>query len=129
MAVAMCDALPGALVEQFWVIGEKGELVKAPVRRRGYITKVKYPNETFDNTAIRGVWIKFDADKSPELMHLSMLNLVRKADEGAMQRMRRDTDNEAADRYNLDIHKSPVSDKTGVYGEKRMSQKEAESLK
>jgi len=141
MSLSIPDVVPGAFVEHYFTDDPVNprKVVKLDKRRKGYITKVEYPdNQTFDSTTVTGVWVKFEAGKEAEKIQMRHLNLIRKADEASLNRLKRDSQNTTYDEYNLDIHKSPVtdrrgdhapsSDKTGVMGTKHMSPAEARKL-
>lgn len=123
MPLALCDATPGAYVEEYF--DKTGKPL--PVRRRGWITKVTYPDgAAYDNSMIDKVFVLFDQEKGPEPVKLSTINLVRRADEAALSRIKQAEQDEKAGEIlaTLDdggeenpknvlgsIHKSPARDR------------------
>lgn len=150
MPLALCDAVPGAYVEEYFDKAGK----PLPVRRRGWITKVVYPDDSaFDNSRIDKCMVLFDAEKGAEDVKLSTINLVRRADEAALARIKQAEQDEKAGEIlaTLDqdgeenpknvlgsVHHSPVkrgkgvvTDRSGVEPPKNgkgLSPKDAENL-
>lgn len=136
MPLSITDAVPGAYVEEFF--DEKG--AKLAVRRRGYIVKVQHDDgSTFDNSKAGKVFALFDRQKGLEPVKLRCLNLIKRADESALQRIKLEEDNLKGDAIRsvlAPVSESPAKDKravtqdkTGVEQNKRgMSPLEAEKL-
>ena len=136
MPLSITDAVPGAYVEEFF--DDKG--AKLAVRRRGYIVKVEHDDgSTFDASKAGKVFALFDKDKGPEPTKLRRLNLIKRADESALQRLKQDADNLKGDEIRsvlAPVSESPVKDKrtisqdkTGVEKNPRgMSPQEADRL-
>jgi hypothetical protein len=136
MPLSITDAVPGAYVEEYF--DETG--AKLSVRRRGYIVKVEHPDgATFDASYAGKVFALFDRTKGMEPVKLKTLNLIKRADESSLQRLKQEQDNLDGDKIRSAI--APVSespakdrrtisqDKTGVDKNPRgMSPQEAEKL-
>ena len=135
MPIAIPNAVPGAYVEECY--DDEGKAL--PVRRKGWITRVEYPkNAPYDSTGIKKVFAFFDKEKGEEETKLRRLNLIRVADQAALERLRTDKRNEAGDalRESLDITLSPAKDKraisqdkTGLDPKQRMTSAQAAQLK
>lgn len=136
MPLSITDAVPGAYVEEFF--DEKG--AKLAVRRRGYIVKVQHEDgSTFDNSKAGKVFALFDRQKGLEPVKLRCLNLIKRADESALQRIKQEEDNLKGDAIRsvlAPVSESPAKDKrtisqdkTGVDKNPRgMSPQEADKL-
>jgi hypothetical protein len=135
MPVAIPNAVPGAVVEECY--DDNGN--NLPVRRKGYISRVEYPNNApYDSTCVKKVFAIFDRQKGEEETKLRRLNLVRVADQASLDRLKTDRRNEQGDavRASLDIHQSPAKDKrvisqdkTEVNLKKGLSPAQAERLR
>lgn len=135
MPIAIPNAIPGAYVEECY--SDDGKAL--PVRRRGWITKVTYPNDaTYDSQSVKKVFAIFDREKGEEETKLRRLNLIRPADQAALERLKTDDRNRAGDdvKESLDIHRSPakdkrviVQDKTGLDPRQKMTPTQAASLR
>lgn len=136
MPLSITDAVPGAYVEEFF--DDKGG--RLPVRRRGYIVKVEHEDgATFDRSKAGKVFALFDRHKGLEPVKLRCLNLIKRADESALQRIKQEEDNLKGDAIRsvlAPVSESPAKDKrvisqekTGVERNPRgMSPQEAEKL-
>lgn len=137
MPLSITDAVPGAYVEEFF--DDKG--ARLQVRRRGWIVTVEHEDgSTFDASKAGKVAVLFDKDKGPEPSKLRRLNLIRRADESALQRIKQETDNLKGDAIRsvlAPVSESPVKDKRAIVQDKTgvgphprgMSPQEAEKLK
>ncbi len=135
MPVAIPNAIPGAYIEECY--DDKG--VALPVRRKGWITRVEYPNGApYDASCVKKVFAFFDKEKGEEETKLVRINLIRVADRAAQDRLKQDRRNEAGDalKASLDISTSPAKDKrgpvsqdkTGLDPKQRMTPSQATSL-
>ena len=136
MPLSIADAVPGAYVEEFF--DDKG--ARLAVRRRGWIVKVEHEDgATFDASKAGKISVLFDKSKGAEDSKLRRLNLIRRADESALQRLKQEEDNIKGDVVRsalAPVSESPVKDKrvitqdkTGVGPHPRgMSPQEAERL-
>lgn len=117
MPVAIPNAVPGAHVEECY--DDEGNAL--PVRRKGWITRVEYPkNAPYDSTCIKKVFAFFDKEKGEEETKLKRLNLIRVADQAALDRLKTDKRNAAGDalKESLDISASPAKDKRAISQDK-----------
>lgn len=136
MPLSITDAVPGAYVEEYF--DDKG--AKLSVRRRGYIVKVEHTDgAAYDPSTAGRVFALFDKDKGMEETKLRRLNLIKRADESALQRIKQDADNMKGDEIRsvlAPVSESPVKDKRTISQEKTgiernprgMSPQEAEKL-
>lgn len=136
MPLSIADAVPGAFVEEYF--DDHG--ARLPVRRRGYIVRVEHADgAAFDSSMAGKIKVLFDKEKGPEPSKLCRLNLIKRADESALQRLKQDADNLRGDQIRSvlqPVSESPakdrrsiVQDKTGVEKNPRgMSPMEAEKL-
>lgn len=113
MPVAIPNAVPGAIVEECY--DDKGNAL--PVRRKGYISRVLYPNNApYDSTCVKKVFAIFDREKGEEETKLFKINLIRVADQAAQDRLRNDRRNAEGDalKASLAIDASPAKDKRAI---------------
>lgn len=113
MPIPIADAQPGAYVEEYFDKGGR----PLPVRRRGWITKIEYPDgAAFDTMQIAKVYALFDEEKGPEPVALSTLNLVRRADEAALSKIKQlDQDRRAEEILATVDEEGPVHPSTGKH--------------
>lgn len=137
MPLSIADAVPGAFVEEYF--DDAG--ARLPVRRRGYIVEVKYlDGASYDSSAAGEIYVLFDKDKGKEKSKLRRLNLIKRADESSLQRLKQEEMNLRGDAVRSvlqPVSESPVKDrragivqdKTGVEKRPRgMSPDEAASM-
>lgn len=137
MPLSITDAVPGAYVEEYF--DDKG--AKLPVRRRGYIVRVENPEGevTPDASGVGKVFALFDRQKGLEQTKLVRLNLIKRADESALQRIKQEEDNIKGDAIRsvlAPVSEAPAKDKRVISQEKTgvdknprgMSPQEAEKL-
>lgn len=135
MPLSIADAVPGAYVEEYF--DDHG--ARLPVRRKGWIVKVEHESGAYDASMAGRISVLFDKDKGPEPSKLRRLNLIRRADESALQRLKQEEANIQGDAIRsalAPVSESPAKDKrvitqdkTGVGPHPRgMSPQEAEKL-